>query len=264
MHPVCLNCLNRYAEMQVFGGNTAALKCLHSEACNRSYSERTLQTYLVPATYRRLVEIQAREAAVASGLDDFKRCYSCAAEHIVDEALTAFKCSVCTLQTCRKCGKRAHMPYRCDELDEDKVSKARTAVEEAMTQARLRICPNEQCKQPFIKVDGCNRVICSCNTYVCYVCRSRIPGYEHFCSSSNSGTHKVKDDDPAVCAGCNKCKLHTQTLEDDRRAMLQAAVDVSKRLNITIAAAEGAVTGTGPAPLVDVNQLLEGGAMAKK
>lgn len=92
-------------------------------------------------------------------------------------------------------------------------------VEEAITQAKVRHCPNPRCKQPFVKSDGCNKVACACGTKVCYICRKSIKSYEHFCQ-----TPHCKHDT------CNKCPLWTKAEEDDARAMREAGLEAASRV----------------------------------
>jgi hypothetical protein len=84
------------------------------------------------------------------------------------------------------------------------------SVEEAMTLAKVRTCP--QCMTKFLKdEDFCNKLKCpSCKTAICYVCRNIIPnqGYEHFCIHQQGG-----------CVACQGtyCPLWTQVDDDNRR-----------------------------------------------
>lgn len=50
---------------------------------------------------------------------------------------------------------------------------------------------------------------------ICYICRADISkaGYQHFCQTAHC-TH----------ASCHKCRLFTDTLEDDRAAMKEAGL----------------------------------------
>lgn len=50
---------------------------------------------------------------------------------------------------------------------------------------------------------------------ICYICRQDISktGYQHFCQTAHC-TH----------AACKKCRLFTDTLEDDRVAMKEAGL----------------------------------------
>lgn len=87
-------------------------------------------------------------------------------------------------------------------------------VEEAMTQAKIRTCPN--CRTKFLKdEDFCNKLKCpSCKTAICYICRKVIPtqGYEHFCIHKQGG-----------CGDClgHFCPLWTQVDDDNQRDMAE-------------------------------------------
>lgn len=74
-------------------------------------------------------------------------------------------------------------------------------IEEALTEAKVRRCPN--CATPFLKEAGyCNKLRCpSCSTAVCYICTQAVPsrGYDHFCNHGYD-----------VCPeNCGKCVLWT-------------------------------------------------------
>lgn len=83
-------------------------------------------------------------------------------------------------------------------------------VEEAMTLAKVRTCPN--CQNKFLKdEDFCNKLKCpSCKTAICYICRNVVPtqGYEHFCIHKQGGC--------GACLGLH-CPLWTQADDDNRR-----------------------------------------------
>lgn len=87
-------------------------------------------------------------------------------------------------------------------------------VEEAMTQAKVRTCPN--CRTKFLKdEDFCNKLKCpSCKTAICYICKKVIPtqGYEHFCIHKQGGC--------AACIGLH-CPLWTQVDDDNKRDMVE-------------------------------------------
>ena len=91
-----------------------------------------------------------------------------------------------------------------------------------MTAARVRTCPNG-CKQPFYKVEGCNKMTCpTCKSSICYVCRKIIPksvGYKHFCQTPHC-RHR----------SCNMCPLYTNAEEDDRRAAKEAGLKTLKQI----------------------------------
>ena len=66
--------------------------------------------------------------------------------------------------------------------------EAKHIVEEAMTAALLRKC--NSCGKPFLKEDGCNKMICPCGNMQCYICSETINGYEHF-NRRQVGTEEV-------------------------------------------------------------------------
>ncbi len=89
---------------------------------------------------------------------------------------------------------------------------ARVIVEEAMTAARVRNCP--RCKVSFYKIEGCNKMTCSCGAKMCYICRKDITveEYKHFNAK-------------------NLCQLMTNSVEDDRLAMYEAGIKTIGELN---------------------------------
>nr|CAD7417607.1 unnamed protein product [Timema poppensis] len=44
-----------------------------------------------------------------------------------------------------------------------------------------------KCKKNFVKVDGCNKMVCSCGAMMCYLCRQPIQGYCHYYIQSDRG-----------------------------------------------------------------------------
>ena len=88
-------------------------------------------------------------------------------------------------------------------------------MEEAMTKARVREC--KKCSTRFYKIEGCNKMTCTCDAKMCYICRADITEelYTHFCQTPLC-THET----------CGKCKLFTDTVEDDRLAMRDAGAKV--------------------------------------
>lgn len=124
---------------------------------------------------------------------------------------------------------------RCDEIEKEKVTKGRLAVEEAITDAKVRRCPT--CKKSFIKESGCNKITCGCGTKVCYLCQAKIKDYSHFCQTPHCD-HKEK---------CKKCPLYTNAEEDDKRAMRAAGFAAAEKVKENIVGTEVAI---------DVNRIL--------
>ena len=85
--------------------------------------------------------------------------------------------------------------------------KARTKVENAMTEAMLRECP--KCKNKFFKEEGCNKMTCTCGQAMCYLCRQPVSNdYRHF--YGQGGTPRK-----GLCPlWSNVSKLHTDEVTD--------------------------------------------------
>ena len=63
---------------------------------------------------------------------------------------------------------------KAKEAETDEEAKKRILIEENMTAALLRYCPNEDCtpKVGILKTDGCNHMTCpKCRTSFCYLCK---------------------------------------------------------------------------------------------
>ena len=255
-HLFCCKCLNHFAEERVFGEGKSKLNCIATtESCAGWFVDAMLQKSLAPKTYNKLQEAIANDAIKAANLDNMVTCYECSYQCELPEG-NIMVCPSCRSETCKFCGDREHIPLRCEEVEKKSAQDVRTRVEEAMTKARVREC--NACKTRFYKIEGCNKMSCTCGKKYCYICREDITkaGYAHFCQKAHC-THK----------SCNKCVLFTNGIEDDKQAMAEAGLQT---LQAAAAAGEGDGTGTlkvgdkdlsGPAA---VEALLEGGRMAKK
>lgn len=99
------------------------------------------------------------------------------------------------------------------EFQSEKKLDAKHAVEEAMTAALVKVCNN--CNRPFLKEDGCNKMICPCGNTQCHICSKNVAGYEHFSPDT--------------------CPLYDDTEERQRRevaaAQDQAVQEVMHRRN---------------------------------
>ena len=78
----------------------------------------------------------------------------------------------------RLCKEPNHIPLRCDEIEGTGEKNMRAFIEAQMTEAMIRTC--WRCKKRFTKLDGCNKMTCTCGAMMCYVCREPIKDYSHF------------------------------------------------------------------------------------
>lgn len=151
----------------------------------------------------------------------------------------------CGRQSCLSCSKEWADIHVCHESS---LVALRTQVEQAMSMAVKRVCP--QCNASFVKTAGCNKMTCQCGYKMCYVCRKDIggkegedAGYQHFCQ------HFRPQGDGRPCNSCNKCNLWQK---EDVDAVLQKAKEEVERKwketeNRELSGAEMAFLETGVA-----------------
>jgi TRIAD3 protein (E3 ubiquitin-protein ligase RNF216) len=231
-HLFCVDCLKSFAETQIFGmGNlgidketkkrSLELKCFHSDGCASGFGRSGLEKALPKRSLEKYDEVQFILSVEVAGLDDIVSCPNCGYQAALQPSQRVFKCPVidCLYESCRECGEAAHIPLRCDEnkKTDEKETKGRLAVEEAISEAKIRKCP--KCSKGVIKSDGCNKISCSCGAHFCYVCRAKILNYTHFCQV-------------ALCRhiDCKGCPLYTNGEEDDARAMRKAGLKAANEV----------------------------------
>lgn len=128
----------------------------------------------------------------------------------------------CGRRSCLSCSKEWFDIHVCHESS---LNALRTQVEQAMSMAVKRVCPN--CNASFVKTAGCNKMTCQCGYKMCYVCRKDISGkegddagYQHFCQ------HFRPHGDGSPCDSCKKCNLWQK---EDTEAVLQQAKEEAER-----------------------------------
>lgn len=129
----------------------------------------------------------------------------------------------CGRASCLSCKKEWVDVHVCNESS---LVALRTQVEQAMSMAIKRVCP--RCNMSFVKLAGCNKLVCPCGYKMCYVCRRDIGGtegpdvgYRHFCE------HFRPEGDPKACDKCKKCNLWE--LEDTEKVLEQAKEEAERK-----------------------------------
>ncbi|KAG7374211.1 hypothetical protein IV203_013306 [Nitzschia inconspicua] len=231
-HMFCSECIQQYVESQVFGSGslgidrrtkkpaTEILCC--SGDCTSGFNDFFLKSVLPTKTWEKYCELQHIAVTEQAGLgEEMSSCSKCGFRAHVPETQILFECPVmdCLFISCKKCGKEPHIPLRCEEVvQKEREDEGRLKIEEALSEAKMRTCP--KCKQKFIKESGCNKMICRCGLKLCYVCRKPLCNtdpYAHFCQTAHCD-HKR----------CGKCKLHSNTEEDDAQAMREAGITAAE------------------------------------
>ncbi|KAF5323866.1 hypothetical protein D9611_008259 [Ephemerocybe angulata] len=223
-HSFCHDCIGEYAAIRL-GEQQTDILCMFSGQvqCQLSFTPSTLEEILpqpLLTLYGRLRQQKELKEACIEGLEECPFCdYACVMEVTLQEMPT-FKCQnveQCGLFSCRICRAKDHPGVLCTDLDGDGPVDGRLAVEEAMTRALLRTCPN--CPSQFIKEDGCNRMTCpQCGIFSCYVCRQAIAGYDHFDPRNPTDRNAFPDN-----ALNSKCPLYDVSLDARHAQEVEAA-----------------------------------------
>ncbi|KXN81173.1 hypothetical protein AN958_05888 [Leucoagaricus sp. SymC.cos] len=206
-HLFCLSCLRSYAST-LLGSHNPHISCISqcNPPCTQTFPPSSLHRVLPRKTYSLYERLLQQEEIAAANLEGLEECPFCEWKCVIDvewEEEKLFRCGGCGVVSCRKCGRLDHLPKSCEEEEKERGLDVRHLVEEAMTQALMRNCPN--CKKAFIKESGvrpppppfsftvqlahshlallqqCNKMTCpNCRTLSCYICRQIITGYDHF------------------------------------------------------------------------------------
>ncbi|OTB06270.1 hypothetical protein M426DRAFT_55566 [Hypoxylon sp. CI-4A] len=181
-HKFCRNCMKAQAETNI-GLSKHELTCMSMDGCSASFSAAQRKYFLEKKTQVAWERLEQEAALRIAGIEDLETCPFCpyAAEYPPPDVDKEFRCirPGCGKVSCRLCRKESHIPKSCAEVAADNSLGARHALEEAMSEAVIRIC--NSCKSPYLKLDGCNKITCTkCGHIQCYVCRKSIKDYQHF------------------------------------------------------------------------------------
>ena len=219
-HKFCHDCVKQYIETWVYAESyplrdtpeqTKALPCLASSQCSDCFLSTSLVERVCAA---KVWEAYQEKMFRIMSVGNWKADYSDSCDTFGTES--------------------SYSDDDDDDDDEDKTVVAANKLNEALTEAKLRRCPD--CFTPFLKETGCNKIPCpSCHTVICYICSERVPrkGYEHFCNHSydNCSRH------------CGKCPLWTT---QDEHADQQRLIALTNHAN---QAWERALLGQPPSTL---------------
>uniref|UniRef100_A0A665TM66 RING-type domain-containing protein n=1 Tax=Echeneis naucrates TaxID=173247 RepID=A0A665TM66_ECHNA len=223
-HLFCKECLVKYAQEAVFGSGKSELSCMES-GCPCSYPVCELEKVLPENILCKYYERQAEEAVAATCADELVRCPFCNFPALLDKDMSLFSCPNprCRKESCRKCHVqwKQHVGKTCEQVLERDEIRMRVLFEERMTAARVRKCV--KCGTGLVKSEGCNRMSCRCGSFMCYLCREAITGYNHFCQHARSPG--------APCRHCRKCSLWTDPTQDDERIIQEIQKEGEAELN---------------------------------
>ncbi|PWY89012.1 hypothetical protein BO70DRAFT_158549 [Aspergillus heteromorphus CBS 117.55] len=184
IHFFCHTCMRKTAETQI-GLMKYKLQCMDTSGCQESFSRTQLEKALGSPLMKKIDSLQQQDEIEQAGLEGLEGCPFCDFKAICPPVGEdrEFRCSnpTCEVTSCRLCHQESHIPKTCEEARKERGLPERHLVEEAMSEALIRNCP--QCKIKIVKESGCNKMICSkCGCAMCYICKKNITGeqYQHF------------------------------------------------------------------------------------
>ncbi|ORY75997.1 hypothetical protein BCR35DRAFT_267719 [Leucosporidium creatinivorum] len=191
----CTECFTNLVASQV-GLRKFVLPCMSVDGCASSFPEAEAERVLPPITMAALHKIKQEKEVDLADLEGLEKCPFCPFAMVLDnEHERLFNCQRedCGIVSCRQCKKEDHLPKTCAEMDSDRKIDGIHRVEEAMSEALIRRCPNAKCGEPYVKEDGCNKITCpSCRAVSCYICGIIVEGYSHFKNAGSNYTGPVK------------------------------------------------------------------------
>ncbi|KJE90278.1 ring finger protein 14, variant [Capsaspora owczarzaki ATCC 30864] len=268
-HIFCNECLGGYFAVQIADGNVRALTCPNTscKVVALPTEVRKLVSNDLYDRYERLVLQRTLQE-----MSDITTCprQACSATLIVEPDTHLCMCTECRYAFCVYCRRAWHGISPCSILDlkelvaeyvagtpeERRLLEVRygaknimSAWEELRTNEWLREytqqCPNPNCKAAIRKIEGCNKMACSCGAYFCWLCRKLLDKgdpYKHF------------REDLSECSGrlfsSTNDEAHTRTarLDDADRAFNQLGHH-NVRAEVRVAQARAAENnGEEPAP----------------
>jgi TRIAD3 protein (E3 ubiquitin-protein ligase RNF216) len=186
-HNFCFTCVEGLADTQV-GMLQHEMLCMDDSGCDAKLSHEDIGRAIPITTFDRLELNQQQAEIMAANIEGLEQCswceYKAICGDIKEEPVFFCQNPECSRATCRRCKKDHHAPKTCEEASVDKVLSARHLVEEARSDAIIRIC--RKCSARILKDFGCNKMYCTrCGSSFCYVCNDDITdtaggAYNHF------------------------------------------------------------------------------------
>ncbi|XP_040596997.1 E3 ubiquitin-protein ligase RNF216-like, partial [Mesocricetus auratus] len=203
-HLSCEECLIRDAKEAVFGSGQSELSCIKG-SCTSSFPIGELEKVLPQTILCKYYERRAEEKVTSAYADELIRCPSCSFPALLDREVKRFRCpNVHCLKESHGLWKE-HTSLTCEVLAEKYDVLYRTSIEENMTAACIRKCP--QCGTSLIKSEGCNHMSYRCGAHMCYLCQVSINDYDHLLQHALSPG--------ASCQECSRCSLWTDPTDHD-------------------------------------------------
>ena len=184
-HAYCYGCLRHFLT-SASDTKQFPLSCMGNEGkCSIPIPLPVVQRFLVPAKFKRLLEISFREY-LSRHPDKFKYCATPDCPEIYslesDSGDGIFRCRSCFVSVCVSC-QEDHGGFSCEEwkIHRDPETQERLLDSWAEGNKDVKKCP--KCKILIEKNGGCNHMTCpKCAVHICWRCMGVFPSgeiYDH-------------------------------------------------------------------------------------
>eukprot|EP00931_Biecheleriopsis_adriatica_P052984 TRINITY_DN30921_c0_g1_i1.p1 TRINITY_DN30921_c0_g1~~TRINITY_DN30921_c0_g1_i1.p1 ORF type:complete len:559 (-),score=100.35 TRINITY_DN30921_c0_g1_i1:63-1679(-) len=215
------------ATAATMGLSCTELRCMHTSGCAGKFSDSALRHALPVKDYVRYSRRSAALQAAISGLQDLVACPACDfMVQMSDPSDGVVRCldPGCGKVSCRWCRQDEHSPLRCDQVEKDGETKIRTFLEERMSAAALKRCPNPKCGKPYERIEGCNHMRCPCGTHSCYLCGKELDKkrpYDHYKDGHLGGGKNAANSKCVVYGIPEWAKKEEQDLQEEAHKALE-------------------------------------------
>lgn len=157
-HQLCVPCMNEH----ISSSKENSINCFVS-GCNGQLLENDLAKFNISKERISELKIKFLENTL-SQINFYTRCKKAdcpggsLSKHHYEAGTTHIECNICGEYQCIECGKH-HPFYYCAEKNEELSI-------ETLSNLKIKICPNPNCKMPIQKYEGCDNMFCSaCKQY---------------------------------------------------------------------------------------------------
>ncbi|KAI1722439.1 E3 ubiquitin-protein ligase [Ditylenchus destructor] len=229
-HHFCYECIRGQAnaatvEMPLAEGGIG-LQCMENNCKNPILFSDCRD--IIAANVKQILNDRIIEESLGRAkLNNLERCKKCnfgIEIEVPKDIMKVFSCLKCRYEYCRVCERDwddQHFGKSCEEMEQlEENDRQVRKVEDKMSQAVIRQC--DKCGLPFVRLDGCNKIVCRCGQTQCYLCRATGIQYNHFCQHFRTPGQKS-------CKSCkNKCLLWEDPNKNDNQMLNQIRQDAEK------------------------------------